>query len=449
MSNTIIIALIIFLTLSVLGNFQLMRMLAKNASKEKETNKSLQNANLERQSCKQEISFLKKNLEDKETQILEIKNENLTKLKEMGEEYSKRLNALKQEQKETLFQQKQDYEHLIKKLENSAEASFSNIAQQILEQKSKNLNETSTQHLSHILSPFKTELAGFKDIISKSSAQSTEQIASLKTQITLMQEQEKKLMLTAENLTKALTTENKTQGNWGEMILRQILEASGLQEGYHFTEQGKGLGLQNDEGHRQQPDFIINLPNNKHIVLDSKVSLTAYERFCTSNQKEDLEAFIRSIKTHIKQLSAKEYQKNLNSPDFTIMFLPIEGAYFLAVQSDRTLWEEAWSKKIAICCPSNLFPMLKTVANLWENDAINKNAQEIAKRAVSIYKKFNGFLANFETIGKNLEDAQTVYQKAHGQFISGGGSLQSQFEKMQSLTKKHGIEVLENELIEG
>lgn len=405
---------------SVVLNIALFHLARNLRNKEKEMMQDLNAyANME-QSIIKEKQFIK---EKHDAIVMEKDRQNA----ELKQSFANQIRDLKQEMEKRILDERNNHEKM--------KESFSNIANNILEQKGKNLQDQSLHNIKHILEPFKGEIQGFKEIILNSSTKNTEQITSLKTQISLMQEQEKKLMLTAENLTKALTAENKTQGNWGEMILRRILESCGLKKGVHFIEQGTGLNLENSDGDKQKPDFIINLPNNKHIVIDAKTSLTAYERFCTTNQKEDLDAFLFSIKTHIKQLASKEYQRNFNSPDFTIMFIPIEGAYFLAVQNDRSLWEFAWERKIAICCPSNMFPMLKTVENLWANDAINKNAQTIASRAMDIYSKFNGFVENFETIGKSLGKAQEVYQNAHKQFISGRGSLDSQFKQMQGLMK--------------
>ena len=221
------------------------------------------------------------------------------------------------------------------------------------------------------------------------------------------------------------------------MIVRKILDSAGLIKGEHYTEQGTGMALKSEEGATEKPDFIINLPNNKHIVLDSKVSLTHYERFCTENNATDLKGFTNSVKNHIGQLSEKKYHENskLNTPDFTMMFIPIESAYFLAVQHDQTLYETAWKKRIALCCPSTLLAMLQTVSNLWEIDMQNKNAEKIVYRALQIYNKFEGFTKDLSKVGASLQTAQNAFSDAEKKFISGQGSLDSQFKQMQGLMK--------------
>lgn len=435
MNITVITLLLLFCIGSVLVNLQLMRMISKQNVKKNEIDNEINNFNLKEQTYIQKNNFLEEKLKEKDKTIEDMKNF-----------YNEQIRLSKNECEKRLQEQKQDYEKLIQKLEHTTKESFVNIANQILEQKGKTIQEQSLQNIHHLLQPFKTDLQGFKDIIHKTSSQSVEQIASLKTQIEIIHNTEKQMMQTAENLTNALKSENKTQGNWGEMIVRKILEDSGLKEGVHFVEQGKDLKLTNEEGKREQPDFIINLPNGKHIILDAKTSLTAYERFCTTHNENDLKSFIISVKNHIKELSEKKYHENqkLNTPDFTIMFIPIEGAYFLAAQNEKTIWEFAWQKRIALCCPSNLFPMLKTIANIWEIDTRNKNVEKVIQRAGQIYKKFEGFVLDLQDVGKNLQKASRSFEEAEKKFISGHGSLNSQFKDMQELGQKASIQIEES-----
>jgi DNA recombination protein RmuC len=420
-------------TLSALlgyANFELFKRLRISQNKEKEMIQDL-NAytNLE-----QSLQREQQHIQEKYTQLLGEKDKYINELKQ---NYANQLKEIKQENELRLVNQKQEYDKVMQKLEQSARESFSNIANTILEQKGKNLQEQSLNNIQHILAPFKADITNFKQLIHTVQSERTQQHASLETQIKAMQGLNHGMMQTAENLTKALKGENKTQGNWGEMIVKKILDSSGLISGEHYTEQGKEMGLTSEDGKREQPDFIINLPNNKHIVLDSKVSLTHYERYCNEENDIDLKGFLSSVQKHIGDLSSKGYHNNrrLNSPDFTMMFIPIEAAYFLAVQKDNELYQKAWEKRIALCCPSTLLAMLQTISNLWEIDMQNKNAQEIVSRANEMYKKFQGFTSSLEDVGRNLDRAKDSYSKAYGQFKTGNGNLDGQFTKMISLVK--------------
>ena len=421
------------------ANFELFKRLRISQNKEKEMIQDLNTyTNLE-QSFQRE----QKHIQEKYTQLLGEKERYINELKQT---YTNQLREVKQENELRIIKQKEEYDRIVQKLEQSARESFTNIANTILEQKGKNLQEQSLQNIQHILAPFKVDINNFKQLIHTVQSERTQQHASLETQIRAMQNLNHGMMQTAENLTKALKGENKTQGNWGEMIVKKILDSSGLIAGEHYTEQGKEMGLTNEDGRREQPDFIINLPNNKHIVLDSKVSLTHYERYCSEENETDLKGFLNSIYKHIGDLSSKGYHNNrqLNSPDFTMMFIPIEAAYFLAVQKDSALYQKAWEKRIALCCPSTLLAMLQTVSNLWEIDMQNKNAYAIVERASMIYKKFESFTADLKKVGASIQNASKTYEEAEKKFISGAGSLDSQFKKMQSLVKlQNTIESLE------
>jgi DNA recombination protein RmuC len=425
----------------VLGyaNFELFKRLRISQNKEKEMIQDLNTyTNLE-QSFQRE----QQHIQEKYTQLLGEKERYINELKQT---YANQIREIKQENELHITRQKEECDRVMQKLEQSAKESFSNIANTILEQKGKNLQEQSLSHIQHILDPFKADIMNFKQLIHTVQEQRTNQHASLETQIKAMQGLNHGMMQTAENLTKALKGENKTQGNWGEMIVKKILDSSGLIAGEHYTEQGKDMNLTSEDGRREQPDFIINLPNNKHIVLDSKVSLTHYERYCNEENEMDLKGFLSSVNKHISDLSSKGYHNNrqLNSPDFTMMFIPIEAAYFLAVQKDNSLYQKAWEKRIALCCPSTLLAMLQTISNLWEIDMQNKNAYAIVERAKLIYQKFEGFTADLKKIGASIQNASKSYEEAEKKFISGRGSLDSQFQSMQSLVKlQHTIESFE------
>lgn len=364
-----------------------------------------------------EIHF-KQNISEKEKNILEIKQQFTQQIRELKADYETRLSRKKED-------------------EDRLRESFSNIANQILEQKNKNLQEQSAQNLQNILKPFQTDITNFKQLIHTVENNRTVQHASLETQIKSMQNVNQNMIQTAENLTKALKGDSKVQGNWGEMIVRNILESVGFMEGKEYTEQGKGMDLRDENNKLQQPDFIIHLPNKKHIVLDSKVSLTHYERFCATENRDEIKGFLGSINSHITGLAGKKYHDNakLNAPDFTMMFIPIESAYFLAVHEDPELYQKAWAKRIALVCPSTLLAMIQTIKYLWEIDMQNKNTQEIVSRALKMHDKFQGFVGNLDKVGDNLDKAKASFETAKKQLTDGKDNLGGQFSKMIELAK--------------
>ena len=393
-------------------------------SQKKEADLNIQIANFAsienhfEQMLSQRETHFKQNIAEKEKNIFEIKQQFTNQIRELKTDYENRLSRKKED-------------------EDRLRESFSNIANQILEQKNKNLQEQSAQNLQNILKPFQADITNFKQLIHTVENNRTVQHASLETHIKSMQNVNQNMILTAENLTKALKGDSKVQGNWGEMIVRNILESVGFTEGQEYTEQGKGMDLRDEQGKLQQPDFIIHLPNKKHIVLDSKVSLTHYERFCTTENRDEIKGFLNSINTHITQLSAKKYHENpqLNAPDFTMMFIPIESAYFLAVHEEPDLYQKAWAKRIALVCPSTLLAMIQTIKNLWEIDMQNKNTQKIVERAKLMYDKFQGFVGSLDGVGKGLENATKSFENAKKQLTEGRGNLESQFKEMLSLSK--------------
>src|SRR3989344_4051919 len=226
-----------------------------------------------------------------------------------------------------------------------------------------------------VLNPFKDKMNDFQKKVEEMHLTDTKDRLKLHAEIERIVLTGQKMSLETENLTRALKGDVKTQGNWGEMILEKLLEASGLRNGEEFILQGKNLGLKDEEGRTQQPDVIINLPENKHLIVDSKVSLVAYERYVTDGLEEDLSHFLDSIYAHIKGLSSKNYQQleKLASPDYVMLFIPIEGAFMLSTQKDRELFSHAWDKNIMLVGPSTLFATLRTVASLWKQERQTKN----------------------------------------------------------------------------
>ena len=301
----------------------------------------------------------------------------------------------------------------IKQLQQQFKDTFENLAQEILDKKANTLSQQHQQQLGQLLSPMKERLQSFEQKIDLTYQQETRDRLKLKQELEHLLSLNQQLSSDAQNLTRALKGDNKLQGNWGELVLSRILENSGLREGVEFISQGKDLKLNGQDGQRLQPDVIIHLPDDKHLIIDSKVSLTAYERLSggTENGEETslLKQHVHSIATHIKQLSEKHYQglDQLNSPDFVILFMPIEPAFILALQHQPDLFSKAWEKKVVLVSPSTLLATLKTVASIWRIEQQNKNAQEIARQGGALYDKFVLFVEELEKIGRQLDRSAT------------------------------------------
>lgn len=331
--------------------------------------------------------------------------------------------------------------------EQTMRVEFDHIARRVLEESTKKLSESSSIKLQDILTPFKDRLNEFHKKVDDVYVKEEKERYSLKSEIEKLAKTHENLYSQAENLAKALKGDNKTQGNWGEIQLLKILEDSGLQPNQDYIVQAKGLGLESETGGRQQPDVIVNLPEDKHIIIDAKVNLVSYERYINaeerSEKKEHLKQFITSVKEQIKNLSSKGYQINdkLSTPDFVLMFMPIESAYTVAILEDASLHNYAWEKKIILSSPSVLFAMLKTIAYGISNHKKNKNIEDIVKRSGDMYDKFVSFLGDMEEIGKTLNKTQDSYNSAISRLSSGKGNLISRAENMKrmGLTTKKSV----------
>ncbi len=312
---------------------------------------------------------------------------------------------------------------------------FSNTATKILEGVSAKFSTQSEKQIGDLLTPFRERLGEFqKTVVESFSTQGKEQ-HTLKAEI-------QKIVLQTDGLTKALRGDVKAQGNWGEVMLERILEESGLRRDIDYTTQGSEMGLTGAAGNRLQPDVIINLPDNKHIIVDSKVSLTAYERHCSETDELaralHLKEYLKSVKAHINGLEQKRYQdiEKLGTPDFVLMFMPVEGAYSLAVQQDQELHSYAWGKKIVIVCPATLFATLRTISSLWRIELQNKHAQEIARQGGALYDKFIGFMDDMQAIGRQATKLQDTYDQAMNKLKDGRGNLIGGMEKIRQLGAK-------------
>lgn len=418
------------------------------------------------------IALTEKNLSY--AQVLEQKNQSISKsdkeifdlkqiidtLKEKTylyrQELGQKIISL-EEQNHVLREQIEKRNDDIEKMRQDFAIQFENLAHRIFEEKQKHFKEQSTLSITGMLEPIRQSFGEFKLKIEDSFSKHRDEQLTLKEQIRNIVLTNDKMSKQTENLTKALKGDNKLQGNWGEMILERILEESGLTKGRDYTLQGEGLNLVNEENNKKQrPDVIVHLPEDKHIIIDSKVSLLDYERYISSETDEEKrlasKSFLESIRRHIKDLSSKEYHYNesKNTPDFVLMFMPIEGAYNFALQEDSELHNFAWSQKIVLVSTSTLFATLRTVSSIWRLEQQNQNAQAIAEQAGKIYDKVALFVDDMEKVGQHIKKTEETYQNAMGKLKDGRGNLISQTEKLRELgvkTKKNISKNVAQELI--
>lgn len=374
--------------------------------------------------------------------MLEGDKSNLQSELKLEREKSEKLNsensALRSDYanlQEKLNEQKTEIEELQQKFVKE----FENLANKIFEEKSAKFTEQNKEKISEILNPLKEKISEFEKKVEQTNKESIDRLSSLREQLHSLRELNNQMTQEAKNLTEALKGQTKTQGNWGEFILESILEKSGLVKGREYFVQES---LVSEAGKRYQPDVIVNLPENKSIVIDSKVSLIAYERYVSledENEKEKaLKEHIISIRSHLKNLSSKNYQTlyELNSLDFVLMFMPIEPAFALAVQQDASLFNEAFEKNIVIVSPSTLLATLRTIASIWRQENQNRNALEIARQAGALYDKFVGFVEDLKAVGDKMDEAKSKYQDAMKKLVEGSGNLVKRSEKLKELGAK-------------
>lgn len=329
---------------------------------------------------------------------------------------------------------------------------FQVLANQILEEKTSRFTDVNKLNMEAILKPLNEKLSEFKSKVEETYDKESKQRFSLEERIKELVALNSQISEDANNLTKALKGSNKIQGNWGEMILESILEKSGLKKGTeYFTQEfitnDKGERIQNHHNKYMQPDIIVVYPGGRKIIIDSKVSLTAYVKYVEAEEEKDKQVaekeHIVSVRQHIDELSNKSYQDYVESLDFVMMFIPNEPAYILAMQLDSTLWDYAYRKRILLINPTNLVASLKVVADLWKRENQSRNAQEIARRGAILYEKFVRFVETLQEVGKNIEKAQGSYNKAFSQLKEGNGNLIRQAEMLKELGVKSPKELSE------
>ncbi len=323
------------------------------------------------------------------------------------------------------------------KMQQSAKLEFEKVASDILERKSQNFIELNEQRVGGMLKPLGATIESFKRRIEDTFTEQTKQRTSLEAQVKELVETTTKIGTEANNLASALKGDNKRMGNWGEMILESILENSGLIRGEQYEVQAT---LQGEDGRILRPDIIVNLPEQRAIIIDSKVSLVAYDRYSNASSEAELKLalseHLRSIRSHVESLAKKQYDNHESSLDFVMMFIPIEPAYLLAIKQDEELWSFAYNQRVLLISPTNLIACLKLISDLWKREMQSKNAMDIVKRAELMYEKFVGFVSNMEALGSSIEKTQKSYQSALSQLSSGRGNLISQATTLHNLGLK-------------
>jgi DNA recombination protein RmuC len=338
-------------------------------------------------------------------------------------------------QRERLTEQ----EKSIQEIQQKFQLEFQNVANKLLDEKSRNFIETNRTNLDILLNPLKENIKAFEEKVDKVYKAESDERNVLRGEITQLMSLNKQISEEANNLTKALKGDNKKQGNWGEVILERVLERSGLVRDREYRLQASLTGL---DGNRLQPDAIIDLPDDKHLIIDSKVSLIAYERLVNAETEDERKlyskAHVESIRAHVLNLSSKNYHDlyKINSPDFVLLFVPIESSFSFAVQIDAELFSDAWDKRVVIVSPSTLLATLRTIASIWKQERQNRNVLEIARLSGAMYDKFVGFVGDMEGIGKNIKLSQTAYDNAFNKLIDGNGNLTKTAEKIKGLGAK-------------
>jgi DNA recombination protein RmuC len=375
------------------------------------------------QLLQQDIEKLNGELVDERLELAEA-NRNLQRAQSFNEAQQQKFT----EQKEELAQTRL---HL--------QREFENVAEKLLKEKSREFTDVNKTHLDHILTPLKENIKAFEEKVDKVYNMEAAERNTLKGVITQLMELNNQISNEAKNLTTALKGDNKKQGNWGEFILEKVLERSGLVKDREYRLQAN---YQSHDGNRYFPDAIIDLPDDKHLIIDSKVSLIAYDRLvnCESEEERKLhaKAHVESLRGHVHNLSAKNYHdlKQINSPDFVMLFVPIESSFSFAVQIDAELFNDAWDKRVVIVSPSTLLATLRTIASMWKQERQNRNVMEIARLSGEMYDKFVGFLGDMDSLSKNLKTSQDAFDRAMNKLSEGRGNLTITAEKVKKLGAK-------------
>lgn len=335
------------------------------------------------------------------------------------------------------------------KLEETFRLQFKNLSNEILGEQSLHFKQTSSDALDTLLKPFRENITDFRKRVEQISTTQSSQQGELKNELKNLMELNRRITTETTNLTNALKGNSKVQGDWGEMILETILDGSALTKGMHYQTQPN---LKDAEGNNLRPDVVLNLPEGKRIIIDSKVSLTAYVGYSSAEEesarRQYLAAHVTSVRQHVTELGRKEYQRLLDSPDFVIMFVPNEPAFLAALQSDQTIWSDAYDKKVIISSPTNLFALLKLVGDLWKYNDQDKNTREIAACGLKLYEQLVAFTSSLEGVGLSLDKARDAYDDAYKRLLTGNDNIIRVGERLRKTAalqtkKQHAARTLE------
>jgi len=434
--NLFFVILLVLITLLV-GIFigKMIFTISSTAEKKvlEEKNNSLRNEyEILKQFSAQQKNDLQKQIEQLNSEKINLTKEKQVLIAKLSEKETQN-NNLKQKNEE----QKQEVEQLQAKFTKE----FENLANKILEEKSIKFTQQNKENIGNILNPLQEKIQLFEKKVEESKLKNVEIHTSLKEQLKHLQEQNIKISQEAENLTKALKSDTKTQGNWGELILEQVLEKSGLERDREYFVQ-QVFDDPNNEGKKIKPDVIVHLPNKKKIIVDSKVSLTHYERFVSEEDKVLKERYLKehlnSVKKHIEELSEKKYQDiyKIESPDFVLLFIPIEPAFAVAMNFDNTLYDKAFGKNIVLVTPTTLLATLKTIDSLWSIEKRQKNVEEIAKLAGTLFDKFVSFAENLKNIRERSIRLHNEYEEAEKKLLTGRENMVRTIEKIKNMGAK-------------
>ncbi|MBO3116029.1 DNA recombination protein RmuC [Winogradskyella sp. DF17] len=383
------------------------------------------------------ISQLNENINKVETEREQIRQD-----KEfLNSELSRRNAELENLQQHNL---KRDEE--LAKQQEQLRKDFELMASKILDEKSEKFTLQNKENIKNILNPLEEKIKTFEKKVEDTQKENISMHSALKQQLLGLKDLNQQMAKEATNLTKALKGDSKTQGNWGELVLERVLEKSGLEKDREYFVQ---QNFQREDGSRVMPDVVLHLPDSKKMIIDSKVSLTDYERLVNADDEErliHLKAHVNSIKKHVDQLSAKNYQDlyDIESPDFVLMFIPIEPAFAVAINEDNTLYNKAFEQNIVIVTPSTLLATLRTIDTMWNNEKQQQNAIEIAKQAGALYDKFEGLVNDLTGVGKKIDAAKTDYSSAMNKLVEGKGNLISRVEKIKKMGAKAKKSLPEN-----
>jgi len=391
----------------------------------------------EKSSLEERINGYSNQIEQLKSQINQVvsEKENLQKEKEN----LAILLAKKENDFENLWERNKEQKQEVEQLQEKFTKEFENLANKILEEKTVKFTEQNKENLKNILSPLQDRIQLFEKKVEDTHKESIDYHAALRQQILGLREMNEQMSKETINLTKALKGDSKMQGNWGELVLERVLEKSGLEKDREYFVQQSFV---TEDGNRVFPDVIINLPDGKKMIIDSKVTLTAYERYINEEdsdvKNQYLKEHIVSINRHVEQLGNKNYHDlyHMESPDFVLLFIPIESAFAIALNEDTTLYNKAFEKNIVIVTPSTLLATLRTIDSMWTNQKQQENAIEIARQAGALYDKFEGFVSDLIKIGKKMDEAKIEYGNAMNKLVDGKGNLVNSVEKLKKMGAK-------------